>query len=166
MDNFVERDRPPTCAETVGSADPAKSGQRPPARVAQVVFDLYGCRGDLSSHDPIEEAVRKGCDAVGATVVRVVHHCYVPHGLTLVAILLESHVVISTWPEHRFASVEIFLCNPSMDPRLVGRPIVDVLRPTRRRTFRMVHVIDRLPANRRRKAISRRNRCQEDQDRT
>ena|GEM_PF-1889897 len=158
MTSFVERDRLLANVAIDEKIDPTKAGQRPPARVSQMVLDLYGCRGDLSGHRPLEEAVRKGCDSVGATVVRVAHHVYVPHGLTLVAILLESHVVISTWPEHRFATVEVFLCNPSMDPRVVGRPILEVLRPTRRRTFRMVHVIDKVPTARSRGLSSRRKR--------
>ncbi|MBI4860270.1 MAG: S-adenosylmethionine decarboxylase [Candidatus Riflebacteria bacterium] len=111
------------------------------ARIQQLVLDLYGCVGDLDGRRALEMAIRRGCRAVDATVVKIVGHLYRPQGLTLVAILLESHIVVATWPEHRFATVEIFLCNPAMDPEKVAEPILEVLGPARRLDHRLEHCV-------------------------
>ena len=44
--------------------------------------------------------------------VRHVAHRIEPHrvGVSGVAVLAESHISIHTWPEHRYAAVDVFMC--------------------------------------------------------
>jgi S-adenosylmethionine decarboxylase len=117
----------------------------PPASIRQLTVDVYECAGDLDDVDAIKRSVRDGCRRVGATVGRLVSYGFQPHGTTVVAILLESHVIVSTWPEHRFACVEAFLCNETMDPRALIDSVLSVLRPAREVTHVIEHDVAPAP---------------------
>jgi len=52
----------------------------------------------------------------GATVVEVIAHRFAPHGVTVLALLAESHACLHTWPERGAAFVEVFTCGDTADP--------------------------------------------------
>ena len=68
-----------------------------------------------------------GARAVGATEVGRAECRYVPHGVTAVLFLAESHILVSTWPEHKSALVDVLLCNDTMDPEVVTDVILTAL---------------------------------------
>lgn len=45
------------------------------------------------------------------TVIKKVEHKFTPHGETIVFILSESHFTIHTYPEHRYLTMDIYVCN-------------------------------------------------------
>lgn len=53
-------------------------------------------------------------NAAGAAGARVLsahfHHFGGEHGVTGVVLLAESRITIHTWPEHRFAALDILMC--------------------------------------------------------
>jgi S-adenosylmethionine decarboxylase proenzyme len=110
-----------------------------PSTIRRQVTDAYGCRGSLDDLEAIESAIRRGCDAVKAHVVKVTSHHYEPIGVTVVALLRESHVCVTTWPEHGYAIVDVFLCNETMDARVVWQSLRVCLAPTRIRHRRFAH---------------------------
>jgi spermidine synthase len=52
----------------------------------------------------------------GATVRRVVTETFTPQGVTVVAVLSESHASVHTWPERGTAFVDVFTCGDAADP--------------------------------------------------
>jgi len=110
-----------------------------PEEVVQLVLDCMDCDGPLNDPTALEQALRAAASDVGATVLQVARCDYVPHGVTMVAFLAESHLLVSTWPEHGFAIVEIMLCNPSMDPSDARRAIEAALRPKTARVHEVRH---------------------------
>lgn len=56
-------------------------------------------------------AVKEG----GGTIVKTLFHEFSPWGVSGVVVITESHVTIHTWPEHRYAAVDIFSCSPKLD---------------------------------------------------
>ncbi|MEM1029319.1 MAG: adenosylmethionine decarboxylase [Myxococcota bacterium] len=87
------------------------------------IVELYGC--DPSRLDDLEgtrRALRRATGAVGATAVGEVFHRYAPQGVTGVVLIAESHLSVHTWPEARYAAVDIFTCG-GLDPH----PAVGVL---------------------------------------
>lgn len=81
-----------------------------------LVADLHGCTG-LDDVHRIEAALRAGADAAGATVLDVRLHPFGPGaGVTGVALLAESHISIHSWPEHRYAAIDIFVCGRRCRP--------------------------------------------------
>lgn len=64
-------------------------------------------------NDPIHlrKSVAEACEAGNLTVLDILVHEFSPHGVTLIALLAESHLSIHTWPEHGYAAVDIFACD-------------------------------------------------------
>jgi S-adenosylmethionine decarboxylase len=52
-------------------------------------------------------------------------------GVSVIAIILESHIAIHTWPEHRFATVDVYTCGSKGDPFKAFNYIVEKLRAKR-----------------------------------
>ncbi|MBP1357736.1 MAG: adenosylmethionine decarboxylase, partial [Sulfolobus sp.] len=48
-------------------------------------------------------------------------------GVSVVAIVLESHITIHTWPEYRFATVDVYSCGAHTDPNKAFEYIVTQL---------------------------------------
>ena len=75
-----------------------------------LIADLEGCVG-LDDPQRIEQAIRAAVGAARVTLLDLrLHHFGAGQGVTGVALLAESHISIHSWPEHRFAAVDIFLC--------------------------------------------------------
>lgn len=64
-------------------------------------------------NDPayLRNSVMEAARAGDLTVLDVLVHEFSPHGVTLVALLAESHLSIHTWPEHGYAAVDVFSCD-------------------------------------------------------
>ncbi len=50
-------------------------------------------------------------------------------GVSAVAIVLESHITIHTWPEYRFATVDVYSCGSHTDPKKAFDYIINELNP-------------------------------------
>ena len=72
--------------------------------------------GRLSDLEFITQAMIRAAEAAGATVVGHAFHPFIPWGVSGVVIISESHLAIHTWPEHRYAAVDLFTCGGSVDP--------------------------------------------------
>ena len=83
-----------------------------------VLIDLYGCAPELLSDVPhVERTMTTAARAAGATIVKAVFHAFNPVGVSGVVVITESHLAIHTWPEHAFASVDLFTCGASIDAK-------------------------------------------------
>ncbi len=64
----------------------------------------------------IEKIMLEGASASGATIISSSFHHFSPYGISGVVVIQESHLAIHTWPEYRYASVDIFTCGETVDP--------------------------------------------------
>ena len=85
-------------------------------RIRQLLVEARRCAADLDDAEALQALLRAAAKAVGATEHAASTARFVPHGVTAILILAESHLLISTWPEHGLALVDLLLCNDSMDP--------------------------------------------------
>lgn len=51
----------------------------------------------------------------GLQIVGDVFHQFEPQGVTGTVLLAESHLAIHTWPEARFVTVDVYVCNYLVD---------------------------------------------------
>jgi S-adenosylmethionine decarboxylase proenzyme len=80
-------------------------------RSQHLIFDAV-CEKELTKEniDKIKNIIEKNL-----TVVSRIEHQFSPHGETIVFILSESHFSIHTYPEHKYFSMDIYVCNMETD---------------------------------------------------
>jgi S-adenosylmethionine decarboxylase proenzyme len=92
-----------------------------------VVYDVTGCdRIDVST-EQIMTAMRQTAETLGCTIRAQLIEPFQPHGATCVLVLAESHITVSTWPEHGLAHIDVFTCRALVDPDQAIRPVLDTL---------------------------------------
>ena len=78
---------------------------------SQLIAEFINCSVDvLNDREILEEILTSGIEECGMTLVSLNGHQFDPVGVTVVAVIGESHVVIHTYPEARHASIDIFTC--------------------------------------------------------
>lgn len=101
------------------------------ALARHVLAEYYGVdRELLDDQVRLEEALRRAAAAAKTTVLKVELHKFAPQGVSGVAILAESHLAIHTWPEHDFASIEIFVCGEDAEPDKGIQVLNEVFQPS------------------------------------
>lgn len=97
--------------------------------ICQMVVDARGCQGPLDDPQALAAALRAAAVSVGAQQRGGFESQFVPHGVTAVIVLAQSHICVSTWPEHAFAMVDILFCEPQMAPAAAWRSLESFLLP-------------------------------------
>ena len=83
-----------------------------------IILELWRCSGSsLNSLDTAEQALRDMVVALDVNLLDLRVYPFSPVGVTGIAIVSESHLVIHTWPEHGYAAVDIFTCGAPRDPQ-------------------------------------------------
>jgi spermidine synthase len=92
------------------SVAPTPSGRHVLAELTGVAPAL------LDDAAALRRALTEALVAAGASVRQVVDESFSPQGVTVLALLAESHASVHTWPEHGTAHVDVFTCGASADP--------------------------------------------------
>lgn len=85
-----------------------------PARGHHWFLDLVDCQCTpelLTDLSTLKRFCLAACDTAGMQVVGEVFHQFEPAGVTGVVLLAESHLSVHTWPELRFAAVDVYVCD-------------------------------------------------------
>lgn len=95
-----------------------------------VYGNLVNCRNSDILSDPhrLEEIVRKAAELGNMTILDV-KSWKIGEGVSVVAVILESHITIHTWPEFNFATVDVYSCGSHTDPHAAFNYIVEALKP-------------------------------------
>lgn len=82
-----------------------------------LLAEFTGCDPErLADLAHVTASMLSAAEAAGATIVGSSFHPFQPWGVSGVVIISESHLAIHTWPEHRYAAVDLFTCGGSVDP--------------------------------------------------
>ena len=103
------------------------------------ILELYDCDcARLDDEDFLRSAISNAALRAGATLLQLISHRFLPHGVTGLALLAESHISIHTWPESGYAAVDVFTCGDHTMPETACRVLVDELKAERHilRSFR------------------------------
>ncbi|HEV3166120.1 MAG TPA: adenosylmethionine decarboxylase [Isosphaeraceae bacterium] len=80
-------------------------------RGRHVIAELDGCDARLLSNPPcIRLLMRRAAEEAGATLLADEVFEFQNGGVSGFVLLAESHISIHTWPEHRYAALDIFTC--------------------------------------------------------
>jgi S-adenosylmethionine decarboxylase len=80
-----------------------------------LILEMWGCT-NLDSVEATENALREMVDALEVTLLDLKVYPFSPVGVTGMAIVSESHLVIHTWPEYGYAAVDLFTCGERRHP--------------------------------------------------
>ena len=64
----------------------------------------------------LKDCLNEAAIQSGATVVGESFYHFSPHGVSGVVNIAESHISIHTWPEYKYAAVDVFTCGEDVDP--------------------------------------------------
>ncbi|MFQ5824068.1 MAG: adenosylmethionine decarboxylase [bacterium] len=78
----------------------------------QLIAEFYGCSTDVLNHERIlKQVLMDGIEKSNLHQINVTSHKFDPIGITVIAIINESHIAIHTYPEAHHASIDIFHCS-------------------------------------------------------
>jgi len=92
-----------------------------------VISELWGC--DSNKLNDMEQIERIFVDAAlksGAEIREVAFHKFAPQGVSGVVIISESHLTIHSFPEHGYASIDVYTCG-HLDPTIAAEYIANSL---------------------------------------
>jgi len=95
------------------------------------LVDLYNCAINLDDPKEIESILVFAATKALATILHTYSYKFSPQGISSVVVIKESHLTAHTWPEEKFAAVDIFTCGSKVIPRKAAEYIVDKFRPKR-----------------------------------
>jgi S-adenosylmethionine decarboxylase len=97
-----------------------------------MLLELFDCDPEaIDSLDIVKASMVEAAKRAQATIVDVVFHEFNPFGISGVVVIAESHLAIHTWPEYRYAAVDVFSCGDVLQPKVAVDYLVEQLGATR-----------------------------------
>ncbi|RFA34991.1 S-adenosylmethionine decarboxylase proenzyme [Virgibacillus dokdonensis] len=82
-----------------------------------IIVELWKCNKDvLNNIIEMERFFVEAALKAGAEIREVTFHKFAPIGISGVIIISESHLTVHSFPEHGYASVDVYTCGYSIDP--------------------------------------------------
>jgi S-adenosylmethionine decarboxylase len=98
----------------------------------QYIGDYINCNHDpktLNSPEFLRVAAEKAIELSNTSILKQIEHQFTPQGYTLLMILADSSLILHSWPEEKFISVEIFTCAERANPERGLIYLKEVLKP-------------------------------------
>jgi len=80
-----------------------------------LILEFYKCNSVINNLKKLSPALEKIVKNSGGRILETAYHKFKPQGISGIMIIAESHVAIHTWPEHKFAAVDVFTCSENMN---------------------------------------------------
>ena len=91
-----------------------------------LLLEMFDCDPDaINNLEAVKGALVEAAKRAQATIVDVVFHEFNPFGISGVVVIAESHLTIHTWPEYRYAAVDIFSCGEVLQPEVAANYLVE-----------------------------------------
>jgi len=72
-----------------------------------LIADFWGSRND-DSVSFIKQAIQDAIKKSGATLLMIKSHKFKPQGVSVFALIAESHVSVYSWPELKYMAIDVF----------------------------------------------------------
>ncbi|WP_226036456.1 adenosylmethionine decarboxylase [Aquibacillus saliphilus] len=93
-----------------------------------VIAEMWDCNIDkLNDMGLIEQVFVNAALKAGAEIREVAFHKFAPYGVSGVVIISESHLTIHSFPEHGYASIDVYTCGDLIDPNVATDFIAEAL---------------------------------------
>jgi S-adenosylmethionine decarboxylase proenzyme len=93
-----------------------------------LLLELKICNKEvLDDLESLKDCLNEAAVQSGATVVGESFYHFSPCGVSGVVNIAESHIAVHTWPEYRYAAVDVFTCGTAVDPEKAAKLITEKL---------------------------------------
>ena len=76
-----------------------------------LILDLYDCDPVvLDDYQELQRLLEASLLMAKATILRIFGEKFQPQGVTLLALLAESHASMHTWPEIGYCAIDLYTC--------------------------------------------------------
>ena len=76
-----------------------------------LILDLYDCDPEiLDNYEELQQLLETSLVMAKANILRIIGEKFKPLGVTLLALMSESHASIHTWPEIKYAAIDLYTC--------------------------------------------------------
>ena len=91
-----------------------------------LLLELFDCDSEsINNLEAVKSSLIEAAKRAQATIVDVVFHEFNPFGISGVVVIAESHLSIHTWPEYRYAAVDVFSCGEVLQPEIAVNYLVE-----------------------------------------
>ena len=81
------------------------------------LLELYECDASkLNDEAFVRTSLTYASKTAGARLLNLITYKFQPQGVTGMALLAESHISIHTWPEQKYAAIDVFTCGEKALP--------------------------------------------------
>ncbi|GAB2763581.1 adenosylmethionine decarboxylase [Salinifilum aidingensis] len=95
-----------------------------------VLAELEGVTPELLDDEQfLRDTLESALDRSDATVCQVIAKKFDPQGVTILALLSESHASLHTYPEDGSIFIDVFTCGNTAQPERAVQLLADALRP-------------------------------------
>jgi len=95
----------------------------------QVIVDCWGCNSQIASAEAVRAALREAVARANVTLLELSVHEFRPQGVSAVALLAESHLLVHTWPEKSYLALDFFTCGSQAVPEKAIEAICAAFEP-------------------------------------
>lgn len=108
-----------------------------------VIAEAYECKFSLLDNlEEMIEVFKKATKEAKMNLLNISYHKFEPQGLTVLALLSESHLSIHTFPELGYASIDCYTCGNEGDPQKAVEVIFDYIKPNRQKVITIDRGVD------------------------
>ncbi len=91
-----------------------------------LLIELRDCNpGVLTDIKEVSNIMVGAAKEAKATIIDVSFHEFKPFGISGMVVIAESHLSIHTWPEHKYAAVDIFTCGDTIKPEIASSYLIE-----------------------------------------
>lgn len=113
----------------------------------QILVEFYDCdESGINDVIYVEKALIQATKDSRATIISHNFHKFSPYGVSGIIVIAESHVTIHTWPEYKYAAVDIFTCGETIDPWLIQEKLKDLFQSKNVSSMEMKRGMFKVPA--------------------
>ena len=81
-----------------------------------LILDLYDFDpGVLNDYEELQRLLEASLVMAKANILRIIGEKFEPQGVTLLALLTESHASVHTWPEIGYAAIDLYTCGDTTE---------------------------------------------------
>ena len=97
-----------------------------------ILGEMYGIDAELlNNSDVLGGALTEGINRSGATLCHLQTKQFEPQGITMLALLSESHASVHTYPDQGALFFDAFTCGVECQPEQIAKALEAALKPKR-----------------------------------